>query len=69
MDDVEGYSLAEQWEHLAERFTPPLVDATITVTLTSAEAAMVHEAMTAAAAALVAEIEADQDAGGPPLPV
>jgi hypothetical protein len=66
MDDIVGYALAERWEELAERFKPPS-DAAITVTLTADEAQEVHEAMTAAVAALVAEIEADKAAGRPPL--
>jgi len=65
MDDIEGYSLAEQWEHLAERFKPPSA-AAITVTLTSAEAKEVHEALLAAAAYLSAEIEGEKVAGQPP---
>jgi len=46
MDGIEGYSLAEQWEHLADRFKPPSA-AAITVTLTSAEAKEVNEALLA----------------------
>ena len=65
MDDIEGYSLIEQWEHLAERFKPPSA-AVITVTLTADEADQVHKAMTAAVAALAAEIEADKAAAGRP---
>lgn len=49
MDDIEGYSLAEQWEILADRFRAPSA-AGITVTLTSAAAAMVHEAAPQASA-------------------
>jgi hypothetical protein len=66
MDDIEGYSLTEQWEHLADRFKPPSA-AAITVTLTSAEAKEVHEALLAAAAYLSAEIEGEKVAGQPPL--
>ena len=36
MDDIEGYSLAEQSEHLAERFKPPSA-AAVPVTLTAAQ--------------------------------
>jgi hypothetical protein len=57
MDEIEGYSLAEDWENLAERFKPPSA-AAITVTLTSDEAWLVYDAMLAAVVHLVAEIEA-----------
>ena len=65
MDDMEGCRLAEQWEHLAERFNPPSA-AVITVTLTAAEARMVQEAMLLAGAYLSAEIEGEKVAGQPP---
>ena len=57
--------LAEQGEYLAERFRPPS-EAVITVTLTAAEARMVHEAMLLAGAYISAEIEGETVAGQPP---
>ena len=65
MNDNKGYSIAEQWEHLAERFRPPS-GAGITVTLTAAEARTVHEAMLSAVEYLLAEIENEKVAGRPP---
>lgn len=65
MDGIQGYSLAEQWEHLAERFKPPSATP-LTVTLTSAEAQQVYEAMLSAGAYLSAEIEGEKVAGQPP---
>ena len=65
MGDIEGCRLAEQWERLAERFNPPSA-ATITVTLTAAEARTVQEAMLLAGAYLSAEIEGEKVAGHPP---
>ena len=65
MHDSKGYTVAEQWEHLAERFNPPS-EAVITVTLTAAEARAVHEAMLSAVEYLLAEIESEKVAGQPP---
>ncbi len=66
MGDIEGCSVAEQWERLAKRFVPPS-EAAITVTLKAAEARMVHEAIQLAGAYLSAEVKGEHVAGQPPL--